>query len=152
MIAQAHTTGYPVASRDVDEHLESLRRQLVEAKEIGAIMVNSHSGSDSWSLKDSVRFFKEASKMETEIGIKLIHETHRQRILFNPWITRDILAEVPDLKLNADLSHFAVVAERVFDDGTMDKEWPGILQSIAKNCHLIHARVGYAEGTLPRRT
>lgn len=76
-----------------------------------------HSGCDSWSYEQSLGFFKECLQIEQEIGIKVVHETHRQRVLYNPWITRDLLTALPNLKINADFSHFCVVAERVFDNG-----------------------------------
>eukprot|EP00052_Salpingoeca_macrocollata_P033841 m.9731 g.9731 ORF g.9731 m.9731 type:complete len:308 (-) comp5631_c1_seq1:51-974(-) len=145
MIGQIHTSGYPVASRKVEEHLASLEEQLVLAKKMDCIFVNSHSGSDSWSLEQSLQFFRAAEQLAEKHQIKLVHETHRQRILYNPWVTRDVLQALPTLKVNADLSHFCVVAERVFS-AALDPEWPGILQQIAHSCHLIHARVGYAEG------
>jgi hypothetical protein len=40
-----------MTERSVDAHLESLRRIGSIAKKAGAIMINSHSGVDSWNLK-----------------------------------------------------------------------------------------------------
>ena len=130
----------------MDDHLASLEEQLTAAKLLDPVFVNSHSGSDSWSLEQSLDFFRRAEALAQKIGIALVHETHRQRVLFNPWVTRDVLTALPSLRVNADLSHFTVVAERVFDDGTMDTDWPGILQRIADQCYLVHCRVGYEEG------
>ena len=78
------------------------------------ILVNSHSGCDSWPVETAHAFFKRALQVEADAGILICHETHRQRILYNPWATRDACRFFADLKLCADLSHFCVVAERVF--------------------------------------
>ena len=39
-----------------------------------------------------------------------------------------------------------LVCERLFDDGTLDDDFPEILGLVADHAHLIHARVGYEEG------
>jgi len=129
----------------MEDHLAWFHKYVKEAKLWGATFINSHSGVDGWSFEESLHFFEEAIKIEKEEGILIVHETHRQRILFNPWVTRDILKKLPDLKITADLSHFAVVCERLLNDN-LDPEWPGILELIASRCFLIHARVGYAQG------
>lgn len=145
-VGQVHTCSYPVQSRKVADHVKSFREQMQLAKNMGAVFVNSHSGCDSWSLEQSLEFFRECLKIEKELDLSVCHETHRQRVFYNPWITRDVLRALPELKVTADLSHFSVVCERVFDDGKLDPEWPECLAIIAERCKLIHARVGYAEG------
>lgn len=69
---------------------------------------------------------------------------HRGRILYNPWTTRDLCRALPGLKLTADLSHFCVVAERVF--AADDAVWADCMKEIARATRHIHARVGYAQG------
>jgi len=145
VIAQIHTCGYPVPTRKVEAHTEWLRKFAREAKTWNAAFINSHSGVDSWSFEESLRFFEEALVIEKEEGITIVHETHRQRILYNPWVTRDLLKKLPDLKINADLSHWVVVAERLFHD-ERDDDWQEIIELVGKHCHFIHARVGYDEG------
>jgi hypothetical protein len=55
--------------------------------------------------------------------------------------------EFPSLKLTADLSHWCVVAERVFDSQSgLDDDWEETLQIVSERTHHIHARVGYAQG------
>jgi hypothetical protein len=195
-ICQVHTCGYPLSSRLVADHVNSLRQFVRQAKLLNATRINCHSGADSWSLEQSLEYFREALKIEQvcadnvlllffvyssfihlvfinihsfqEENIIIVHETHRQRILFNPWITRDILKQLPQLKvshslrslrslpielfffshtsqINADLSHWVCVGERLFDE-RYDPEWPEILALVSQHCHLVHARVGHAQG------
>lgn len=132
---------------DFDENVKSFRRLVQEAKELKPMFINAHSGRDSWSSELGKKFFEKALAIEEEEKITIYHETHRGRILYNPWTTRDMCKEFPKLKLTADLSHFCVIAERVFDEASgLDDDWTETLDLIADRCGHIHARVGYAEG------
>ena len=47
------------------------------------------------------------------------------------------------LSLTADLSHWVLAAERTFDSFPSEAEWwPGLLEKVAQNTLLTHARVG----------
>jgi hypothetical protein len=146
LICQIHTCDYPEApSGNVKEHLHRVQEQVKEAKLLQPDLINSHSGRDAWSNEKSVEFFREALKIQRNENVDLVHETHRQRCFYSPWNTMSILEEVPDLKLNADLSHWVCTAERMFTNES-DPEWDGILKEIACRTHLIHSRVGHPEG------
>ena len=45
----------------------------------------------------------------------VVHETHRQRLLYSPYPSAELLAlpELAALKINADLSHWCCVRIRV---------------------------------------
>ena len=145
-IGQLHTCGYPVASRRVDDHVKSFSQLVQLAKAAGVIFANSHSGHDSWSLEESLQFFREANKIAHEAGLLVTHETHRRRALYSPWRSTEIITALPELRITADLSHWAVVSERVFDDPADAEWWPKTLSLVASRAALIHARVGYAQG------
>lgn len=109
------------------------------------LLVNAHSGMDSWSPAVGQAFFTRVLALEVSYpGLLVCHETHRGRILYNPWATRDMCRAFPSLKLTADLSHFCVVAERVF--AADDADWQECLAEFTRATRHIHARVGYAEG------
>ena len=124
--------------------MASFEAQVEEALQLRPIKINSHSGCDLWPLDTSRAFFVKALEVEARAGIVICHETHRGRILYQPWVTRDLCREFPALKLTADFSHFAVVAERVFHDG--DEDWKACMVEFARATKHIHARVGFAEG------
>lgn len=140
----ANNQGY-VGSEDPEAHLASLVQQVRHAKELGAVLVNSHSGHDAWDLETGASFLRECLKVERDLGVPISHETHRRRLLWNPWQARDLLRAVPELKVTADLSHWCVAMERVPTPET-DSTWHEILALVASRCVLVHARVGYNEG------
>ena len=131
-------------SRELKDHIESFERQVREALVLQPLLINSHSGCDSWSADTARAFFERALAVEAEVGALICHETHRGRVLYNPWATRDLCRALPGLKLTADLSHFCVVAERVFDAD--DADWKEVMVEVARATRHVHARVGYAQG------
>jgi len=142
IVVQLHTDSYEPGkrSKDLEHHLNNFRNQAKKAKEFGAIFCNSHSGYDGWNLQDKETFFQAALNIEQEIGIQILHETHRRRIFFNPWDTRHFVKKFPNLKLNADFSHWFVVCENDLD-GELD-----VIRDVADRVSLIHARVGFDQG------
>jgi hypothetical protein len=134
-ILQIFTTGDTVA-----EHVASFRQQVESGRALAPIMIGCHGGRDAWSEHESEQFFAEALEIEREFGIPVGHETHRGRILYNPWGTARLLDRFSDLKLVCDFSHWTCVAERLLDDQA------DIIRQCAARCIHLHARVGYEEG------
>lgn len=122
------------------EHLTSFQRQLEEAAQFNPVVVNCHTGRDSFTERESEAFMRDALAWEHQLGVPVAHETHRGRILYNPWITERLLMKFEDLKLCCDFSHWVCVCERLLDD------MPGILERSARHAIHLHARVGYEEG------
>jgi alkylhydroperoxidase family enzyme len=162
LIFQVHTCGYVgrkedvlamgtnnhaiVGSQDVKEHIAYLRKHLTLCKEVGVDMVNCHSGHDSWSEAQATEYLVAALAIADELGVPVCMETHRRRLLWNPWQALALMKAVPDMHVTADLSHWVCVCERVFGADS-DAEWPEIIGTVADRCRLIHARVGYSEGS-----
>ena len=137
-----------LGSRELAAHVASFERQLnlviATIPPALLLLVNSHSGCDSWPLATSTAFFTAALVIEDRTNVLVCHETHRGRALFNPWVTRDVCRTLPRLRLTADLSHFCVVGERVYADD--DADWKECFAEVARATRHIHARVGYAQG------
>jgi sugar phosphate isomerase/epimerase len=141
-IAEICTAGSYVPDRQAtaSEHFDSLLRQAEAALECQPLFLTVIAGCDAWSIDQSVHFFGQAMDISNELGITASFETHRSRSLFNPWVTRDILRQLPELKLTCDFSHWCVVCERL-----MDSE-PEVIALCAERARHIHARVGYDQG------
>jgi sugar phosphate isomerase/epimerase len=141
-IAEICTAGSYVPDRlaTVSEHFDSLLHQAEAALQCQPLFLNVIAGCDAWSLEQSVDFFGQAMDVSNDLGITASFETHRSRSFFNPWITRDILRQLPELKLTCDFSHWCVVCERLIDTE------PEVITLCAERAHHIHARVGYDQG------
>jgi hypothetical protein len=103
-------------------------------------MINSHSGRDAWNDDQSRDFFEQALELEAALDIPVAHETHRGRILFNPWVTQRLIQQFENLHLCFDISHWVCVCERLLDT-ELD-----IIQQCAERCIHLHTRVGYEQG------
>ena len=122
-------------------HLADFRRKAEAALECSPLFITSLAGCDCWPLAQSVDFFGRAIEIAKGLGVTASFETHRSRSTFNPWITRDLLHQLPALRLTCDFSHWCCVCERLVLDGE-----PEILALCAAHAHHIHARVGYDQG------
>jgi hypothetical protein len=146
LITQIHTMGYPVLNYKVDDHLKDFEQKIEDCKSWEADHINCHSGRDTFSFEENIRFFEQVEKLEEEFSYKnpnisISHETHRQRSLYSPWTSNDIIKKCQKFKLTSDISHWIVVAERFLDKNN-DNIWKELLDNLSRRTKLIHARVG----------
>lgn len=123
-----------------EQHLAELERALAACIRGRPDRVNCIAGLDAWDFATARDFLARAHELGEAYDLRLCFETHRSRILFNPWVTAALVKALPKLRLTADISHWCVVAERLMDS-EMDT-----IRAIAPHVHHIHARVGYDQG------
>lgn len=136
-------TSTPVLPRQSDSphvHLEDLRIKLDWAAELGPRLVNVLPGNDRWALSEQVDFFARAVELADASGLKVCFEIHRGRSLYSPWVTLDVIRQVPELRFTSDISHWLVTCERLLDDPADD------LSAFIERVDHIQARVGYDQG------
>ncbi|HFH4315142.1 sugar phosphate isomerase/epimerase family protein [Pseudomonas aeruginosa] len=136
-------TSTPVLPRQVDApqvHLEDLRRKLDWAAELGPCLVNVLPGNDRWALSEQVDFFASAVELANASDLHCCFEIHRGRSLYSPWVTLDVIRQVPELRFTSDISHWLVTCERLLDDPADD------LSTFIERVDHIQARVGYQQG------
>lgn len=136
-------TSAPVLPRQSDspeDHLDDLARQLQQIQELSPRFVNVLAGNDRWSLAQQVDFFGRAMEIGMSSGLTCVFETHRARSLFSPWITLELIKQLPDLRFTSDISHWVVTCERLLNDPCDD------LTPFIERVHHIQARVGYDQG------
>ena len=138
-IGQVYTAEF-TKGHSVEEHLASLEAEVQKLLPLDPLLVNIHSGEDTWSLDEMHRYFRKALELERAGRIPWAHETHRGRCLFHPTVARTLLAAHPDLKLVADFSHWVCVCERLLED-----QGAAIALAAERTVHL-HARVGFSQG------
>lgn len=122
------------------EHTEDLAQLLAFATELRPALINSQSSKDFYPIKESVRIIKQTNKVATKLGLPIVHEIHRVRAMYTLPATIAILDAIPDLRINADLSHLCVVHESYLQDQLES------LNRVLERCYYIHARVGHPEG------
>lgn len=149
MVMQIQTQNYPVGPGGWREHADDLRKKAESASKTfndSLLFFNVHSGKDSFRRDDALRFFEAAAKVEADVGVKMVHETHRQRILHSPFVLRDLKDDLPaSIRFNADLSHWVVALERCMDFDLDAEFWPQTLDFLTRRTDYIHARVATAQ-------
>lgn len=131
----------PLPHRSPREHLDSLRSGIEVSLPAQPRFINTMAGYDGWSFPEVMEFHSGVLDLEAEYEIAISVETHRGRSFNNPWRVRDVLLELPELRITCDFSHFCVVAERL----VLDEE-PEILALCAKHAFHVQPRVGYSQG------
>ncbi|CAK4082026.1 unnamed protein product [Aphanomyces euteiches] len=128
-------------AKSVADHLKQFEDEIQQAHALSLrpTMLNAHAGCDYWNERDCQEFLLAAEKIHSEIPIA--HETHRGRMMWNPWRTLELIEKFPSLKLTLDFSHWCVGAERPLDT-PWDHEW--IKRILPRVIH-IHGRVGTEE-------
>jgi hypothetical protein len=122
------------------DHLASFEQQLAQAARLDAALVTSSSGMDCMSHDEALRFFEGALEIANRFDVPVAHETHRTSALFTPWHTAALLAELPELRITADYSHWCCVAERMLED-----QADSVAACCGRAVH-IHGRVGFPGG------
>jgi hypothetical protein len=130
----------PEQAAPVAEHVVDLDKKLAWAAELSPRFVNVLAGNDRWQLSQQVDFFGQALELARKHGQVCSFETHRSRSLFNPWITLELIRQLPDLLFTSDISHWIVTCERLLNDPEDD------LSAFVDRVHHIQARVGYDQG------
>lgn len=141
-IAVVFTGGDVVPRQDwtLQHHWDRLSLSLDAALEVGARFINVLPGNDRWPLAKQVEFFGRAQELSEQAGLLCSFEIHRATSLYSPWVTLEVIAQLPQLRFTADISHWVVVCERLLDDPADD------LTPFIERVHHVQARVGYDQG------
>ncbi len=102
--------------------------------------INIQSGIDSMTFDEGKRFVEAMLEAERTLGVTVMQETHRGKLLYAPWVAAAYLREFPELHITADYSHWVNVCERLPVD---QADALTLANTHAKH---IHGRVGYEEG------
>ena len=138
-IGQVYTAEF-TKGHSVKEHLASLEAEVEKLLPLEPVLINAHSGEDTWTLAEMHDYFENAAKLQRRWSVPIAHETHRGRCLYHPTVTRLILEAHPEIQLVADLSHWVCVCERLLEDQ------PATVAQAAERTVHVHARMGYSQG------
>ncbi len=144
LVAQARAEG-----QTVDEQIYSLEKELNSAMGLDPLLTNVHCGKDYWPLAENIRVISTAQKLASQLGVKILHETHRARATFCTTSTMDVIDAFPEIRFTADFAHWCCVHNSLLQD-QQDS-----VSRIIERSDYIHARVGSATSpqvTDPRAT
>lgn len=116
-----------------------LAANLDRAGELAPLLVNSHTGRDFWPAARIDPLIEVAAAAADRLGVPVLHETHRSRFPYSAAVTVDYLRRHPELRLTADLSHWACVSESLLEDQAE------LLDEAFERVDHLHARVGWAQ-------
>jgi sugar phosphate isomerase/epimerase len=131
----------PSHGHSVEDHLDSLDEAITLSLAGKPRFINTMAGYDAWSAADTLKFHQGVVRLQDRHGIIISVETHRGRSTYSPWLTRDFLKAIPELRITCDFSHWCVVSERLILDEEQE-----ILEIAAAHAHHIQPRVGYSQG------
>mgnify|MGYP001163386224 CR=1 FL=1 len=123
-----------------EESLKAYENHLKKLVALSPEYINCHTGSDFYTFEQNKAFINVANTISKEYDIPVYHETHRGRFSFNLPDTQNYLSQIPELKLNLDISHWMVVHESLLESNGED------LKAVLARTGHLHARVGHAEG------
>jgi len=123
-----------------EKSLSKYKVYLKNTLKLNPFAINSHTGSDFYTLSQNSAFIEVANELSNEYNIPVYHETHRGRFSFSLPKTIEYLEKNKDLILTLDISHWMVVHESLLNNRQE------LLNKIIKRSNHIHARVGFEEG------
>lgn len=130
----------PAQADSPENHLERLKERFESAKKLNPRFVNLLAGNDRWVLAQQIDFLGKVHELAASYELFCSFETHRATSLYSPWLTLEIIQQLPQLRFTADISHWIVVSERLFNDPCDD------FSEFINRVHHIQARVGYDQG------
>ena len=90
---------HPRPGKSVTSHLDVMYASINELQSHDIMKrvpyINCHSGGDYFTKKEMVEFYTKLSDFEIKNKLSIGHETHRSRAFYSPFVTRDILHDLP---------------------------------------------------------
>ncbi|HUQ65376.1 MAG TPA: TIM barrel protein [Flavitalea sp.] len=137
--------GFLCGAQDVNyaEHFNFFKKMVDAAasnKLIRPLYINCHSGRDYFSYEQNKTFIDHTIALSKKTGIKILHETHRSRLMYSAPAGRNYFDKIPDLRITFDVSHWCNVSESL-----LANQAETVKIALERTDH-IHARIGHPEG------
>jgi sugar phosphate isomerase/epimerase len=137
--------GFLCGAQDVNytEHFTFFKKMVEAAvtnKLIKPLYINCHSGRDYFSFEQNKNFIDFTVSLSKQTGIKILHETHRSRILYSAPAGRSYFDKIEDMRITFDVSHWCNVSESLLNNQ------PDTMRMAIERADHIHARIGHPEG------
>ena len=126
-----------------DQHFNSFKNMISAAANNNIqkpLYINCHSGRDYFKYEQGKAFIDYTTALSKSTGIKILHETHRSRLMYSAPVARNYLETIPALRFTLDISHWCNVHESLLADQQETVEL------VLPRVDHIHARIGHPEG------
>jgi sugar phosphate isomerase/epimerase len=130
---------YQSFEKDFEAHQSNYRLHLENLRLLNCVLIDAQTGKDYYSTAQNVALFEMAARFSAESGIRVAHETHRNKALYAAHRFGELLQGFPDLQITADFSHWCCVSESL-----LEQQEDAVKLAISRTIH-IHSRVGYEE-------
>lgn len=124
---------------------EALRRRLELAADCGlerASHVNVQADARPGSVDEAVELVGEWQLAAREAGLRLLFETHRDRMTMDLPFTLELLDRAPGMSLTADLSHYVAGRELTLPIRAEDRR---AIETVVHRADAFHGRVASCE-------
>ncbi|WP_296258182.1 MULTISPECIES: sugar phosphate isomerase/epimerase family protein [unclassified Pseudomonas] len=138
----ASRLGLQIEGQVFPQTVDELQPALDIASHYGCHHLTIQADSRPRTLKEAVILAQGWQRLAEQVDFPVLLETHRYRLTSDLHFTLDLLAELPDLKLLADLSHYVVGREIPLPPGDDDQQQ---IRQILRNSWGFHGRVASCE-------
>ncbi len=117
------------------------------AAELGAIALNLHLGHAYLTTSEAVDMTGEVQRQAEAFGIPLLLETHRGRLTQDLFRTAELLAQLPEIAITLDVSHYIVASENL---GGAEELFRACMAPLLARTALIHGRISNGQSSQVR--
>lgn len=122
--------------------VDDLKPVLEIASKYGCHHLTIQADARPRDLKEAVGLVEGWQRLAEQVDFPVLLETHRYRVTNDLHFTLDLLRELPDTRLLADLSHYVVGRELPLPPGEDDQQQ---IETILRNSWGFHGRVASGE-------
>lgn len=108
----------------------------------GPVYVNVQPNVKVFTVEEGVAVVRAMIDVARDAGLDLVFETHRDRLTTDLRFTLQLIDAVPEMRLNADLSHFVVGQEFAWPVCEDDH---ALIRRIVERADMFHGRVASRE-------
>jgi len=139
LVAEAQALELGVCGSGIVNRPEDANRLAKEARDAGLECLTLHVG---WGIEDdghAERLIAAVLEAAARHGVPLFVETHRATVFQDMWRTVQFIRRFPELRFNADFSHWYTGSEMVY--GGFSRKL-AFIQPVLDRLRFVHGRIG----------